>query len=65
MAMGEVMGIIEKVWATCAANHSFAQGKRQQQVLKLFPLALMVMVMVLMMIVVSMVALDQQSYENQ
>ena len=50
IAMGEVMGIIEKVWATCAANHSFAQRKRQQQVLKLFPLALMVMVMVLMMI---------------
>ena len=35
IAMGEVMGIIEKVWATSAANHSFAQGKRQQQVLKL------------------------------
>ena len=64
------MGIIEKVWATSAANHSFAQGKRQQQVLKLFPLALMVMVMVmvLMMIAVNMVVLvvpDQQSYDNQ
>ena len=35
-AIGEGMGIIEKVWATCAANHSFAQRKRQQQVLKLF-----------------------------
>ena len=27
LAMGEVMWIIEKVWATCAANHSFAQEK--------------------------------------
>ena len=26
-AIGEGMGIIEKVWATCAANHSFAQEK--------------------------------------
>ena len=52
LAMGEVMWIIEKVWATCAANHSFAQEKDSNKcwscrlalkVLPMVPLVMMVM----------------------